>query len=850
MSFAQEMKDFVSAFKTMSDIGYKQAALNKKSYAERKAETDAAERKSAEDAGERAFEGRRGQALSALPEADSGARKVSSEGVGSSNEVEDEFIKEVSTGDGAVTNPYALAAVRAYGKAESSYKPTAISDTWNDPDPKGNPGRSGGVLSWREDRLRNMQDFVTKAGGNSPTTQAKFFKSEDPGLIKALNVAKSTDEAERLMRNAWRFRDFDKPDGYETNRRRGLTNEYYKKYYAGDQVAALPVEGNLVAYAAEGGVIDPEDAEVETEVPDGEYASVRALPIDNSGAPAKTVTPAIANSTYVDDASNSNSGASGSNARQYLNPERANEAVAAGMDYIQQMFTGGSAIAQADPDRPQKVNAFARNEGVASTEDVKAVDSIIDPKGELAPHLRAMARLNGAYEMYLRKGEPEKAARMAASIAMYARKVAMSGGAQIQALVEKGNMAGAAKAMERVYDEMPNGNNVEVKPVKGGGFEYKVFDVDGNPTDGGRMAIDEVLRLATGLQDGTAWLQGMGFMAGQYKQQQRGTGNRLNTRANPIGRSPAAPRTTATERAANAAAEAERAARGQRGEAIAGKAQALDVGPDLTPSQSNMPTNVGNAPPELATVEGVPVSSSPTYNAGTGVRRVMPEEGQQGVSSEERSAGEMSTAGERVRRQQQLVTGARTDEALVRADKEYNARANRKGVRTTDSSSSRTDNAEKIAEGFTQSGNKTLPPERAGVINGIASKIMRGNEGYTASDAGRVIGEIMQKGPALRPDGTVAARGGVGAGVYLDSGSIKQLVELYGGKLPSVSGVDTKITPKSYNMPEGRKYSSEARSIADAMRGGAPSSDTPPRRNRYTETWRKRYEENKRNGGG
>lgn len=883
MSFAQEMKDFVSAFKIGSDIVDRNERTNltrEKQNKKTAAEIEAEGAKAAGDAAEKSFD--KGYRTSAaLPSV--GGSTSATNNVGDANEVESTFMETVRAGDDsgmAVTNPYGLAAVAATGKAESSWKPTAVSGSWPDPSESGKPGTSGGLMSWRNDRFDNMRAFTSKTG-NSPAAQAAFFLKENPSLIKSLNNAKSLDEAMAAINNAWAFRGYNDPNSHEVGRRRGYAEQYLKRYGQGGTTAALPVEGNdaeMVAFAAEGGVIDPEEAEVEVAaVPEGDFTSVRALPIDGAGAPTKTAaTPREPTPRGpTEDATNSPSGGSGGAANYLLNPDKANEAVAAGMDWLTNWLEGGAAIGQAAPDRATKMQAFAMNANAPTSNDIAEIDRTIDPKGELAPHLRSIARLNGMYDFYLKQGNPEKASKMAWSMAQYARKMAMSGGAQMQALIEKGNMAGAAKVFEKVYEEMPNGNDIKVKPVKGG-IEYKVFDIDGNPTDGGRLAIDEVMRLATGMQNGTAWFQGMGYMAGQYKEQQRGKGNRMST---PNNRAPSAPRLTAAERAAQAEAQAETQARGQRGQAVTDRATALQgQSPDLTPSETNVSINT---PPELATVEGVPQSALPVqgkewgaapsapdqtmaYNAGTGVRKVMPEEAQ-GTGEEERAAGQMSTATERGRKERELVTGARTDEALVRADKEYNARANRKGVRTTDSASNRQETAEQVAEGFKGATTKDLPADRAGVVNSIATKIIRGNDGLTAADAGRVIGDIMMKGPAMRGDGTVGARGG-GPGVFLDSRSIKQLADLYGGKLPSAANVDPKLTPRDYRMPKesgdrpqlpgtkrSRAESAGAKvgaAIADIVmqgRGNEPpkQEETPQRRNRYNETWRKRQQENK-----
>ncbi len=127
-----------------------------------------------------------------------------------------EFMDAVKTG--GLTNPYGLAAVAATGQHESGWNDKNIFGKWNDPSEKGVSGTSGGAMSWREDRYRAMQRFVSARGGDSARAQGEFFLQENPGLVAALNKAKSPDEAQRLMNNAWKFAGYNRQGG-EASRR-------------------------------------------------------------------------------------------------------------------------------------------------------------------------------------------------------------------------------------------------------------------------------------------------------------------------------------------------------------------------------------------------------------------------------------------------------------------------------------------------------------------------------------------------------------------------------------------------------------------------------------------------------
>src|SRR5207244_123182 len=109
---------------------------------------------------------------------------------------ENAFMSTVN--EGGLKNPYGLAAVAATGKHESRWDPEKLTRTWSDPSESGQPGTSGGTLSWRNERLAARNKFVSENGGPTPQNDAKFFLAENPDLIARLNAAKSPDEANNI----------------------------------------------------------------------------------------------------------------------------------------------------------------------------------------------------------------------------------------------------------------------------------------------------------------------------------------------------------------------------------------------------------------------------------------------------------------------------------------------------------------------------------------------------------------------------------------------------------------------------------------------------------------------------
>ncbi|MDV2984156.1 UNVERIFIED_CONTAM: hypothetical protein Q9R58_07565 [Methylobacteriaceae bacterium AG10] len=172
---------------------------------------------------------------------------------GSGGEIETRFVDALKSG--GLTNPYGLAAMAAYAGRESGYKPGNITGSWSDPSESGQPGTSGGILSWRGDRFANMRRLT--AGAKDPVAaQATFALTESPELTLALQNAKSPEEANQLMARAWKFAGYNRPGG-EFAARLGSTREYLARLggattEAPTQVAsAEPDAPNLPAAGAQ-----------------------------------------------------------------------------------------------------------------------------------------------------------------------------------------------------------------------------------------------------------------------------------------------------------------------------------------------------------------------------------------------------------------------------------------------------------------------------------------------------------------------------------------------------------------------------------------------------------------------
>jgi hypothetical protein len=152
----------------------------------------------------------------------------------------------IDTVKASINNPYGLAAVAATGQAESGFSPKNAGRTWND-----GANNAGGIMSWNGPRLANLQKFAGGTNG-TPEQQAQFFLQENPDLVAKLNNAKSVEEAQRLMNNAWAFKGYNQPGNPNAAHRLSLANSFLPRFQGqggGQEVASLDPTAGMTAEA-------------------------------------------------------------------------------------------------------------------------------------------------------------------------------------------------------------------------------------------------------------------------------------------------------------------------------------------------------------------------------------------------------------------------------------------------------------------------------------------------------------------------------------------------------------------------------------------------------------------------
>lgn len=228
-----------------------------------------------------------------------------------------------------------------------------------------------------------------------------------------------------------------------------------------------------------------------------------AIPAREPTSPLPPGTPSIDRETY-DEGRVANLGLS-------RDPEElaaaAVPAVKAGLNRIQAELTPSGAIPAQDPAYQEKLQKFARGQGRMSDEEIRQLDAMIDPDGELPDASKSAARLAAIYKFYEDRGDPETASTAAARVILYNKFAAQTRGAMALQAFNDGDLESGV----RLLADAQNKDNPDGKTVRGSvnpdgtiNFELGWDKLTGfEKTGGGRATKQDAIQLAQAAASGT-----------------------------------------------------------------------------------------------------------------------------------------------------------------------------------------------------------------------------------------------------------------------------------------------------------------------------------------------------------
>lgn len=169
--------------------------------------------------------------------------------MGGDPKIRQEFLEGVQSVSG-LNNPIAYAALAGTGQVESGWSAGNMNRKWEDRSESGEPGTSGGLFSWRNERLAALEKYAASKGekwGNvSARTQGEFYAKENPALIRQLNEAATLGDAMKTINSNIRFAGWDRGGGTSGARFNAAAN-FLKEYGNAPLTAKQRSEGVTAA---------------------------------------------------------------------------------------------------------------------------------------------------------------------------------------------------------------------------------------------------------------------------------------------------------------------------------------------------------------------------------------------------------------------------------------------------------------------------------------------------------------------------------------------------------------------------------------------------------------------------
>jgi hypothetical protein len=190
--------------------------------------------------------------------------------------------------------------------------------------------------------------------------------------------------------------------------------------------------------------------------------------------------------------------------------EGARQAVAGGLKFGQRLLgleTHHAAVPDAVQVNPDGVKALHHNISALRLRTWKLFGTLSIRRGSFPWSCGRSLRTTRCTNTGTIKGEPQKADRMAWAMLSAAKRAASQYGAVALAIDDPKKRA---EVIAKGYNELvPDGNTMKITGSSPQGVKFEMVDPAGKITEQGALAMDDMVRLATGMVNGTQWLQAM-----------------------------------------------------------------------------------------------------------------------------------------------------------------------------------------------------------------------------------------------------------------------------------------------------------------------------------------------------
>lgn len=182
--------------------------------------------------------------------------------------------------------------------------------------------------------------------------------------------------------------------------------------------------------------------------------------------------------------------------------------VTLGLDYLVHSSKPTVGVPDGSTPPTSLAQTMASGEGAADEPTIQKLHEIVDPHNELTPAAKRIATLDAVTKYYLGQGDVRKAAQAAASLIETGRLESQKFGALAVVAIQHGNLDAATKYLSKAYDTVPDGNTLKAKVVDGVAH-MTTSDPYGNETDLGPVDAQHLIKLSLGVANGSEYMNRM-----------------------------------------------------------------------------------------------------------------------------------------------------------------------------------------------------------------------------------------------------------------------------------------------------------------------------------------------------
>lgn len=352
--------------------------------------------------------------------------------------------------------------------------------------------RADRALDLREQSLFDRQKARSAREAERKLRAAeKKAEAEHKAEVKDFNILAGEGPGSSKSTKPTYSDEYDFDDGF------GSSDEYDYE----DVESALPVEGvdseEVGAYAA-GGMVPPQVEDEEHPELAAEEAKASAIPVEETSPEAEPDEPEVVPEGKGD-----------------LLLEQVKEPIRDVMGTWTKESKEPKTKPAAIEEKPKKIQDRVSDVKPATPEEIKAIDAVVDPNGEMAPYRKGAARLVKAYNFFVEKGDPGKARKIAAQIIKYDHMASMTLGKLAQAAAEQNDLVSASQLLTDAYNEnIPDGNTLTAEPTPKGTVLFKI-ERDGKTVQQGEATTRQLWEMAGKVADGSEFIKRMARIAGE-----------------------------------------------------------------------------------------------------------------------------------------------------------------------------------------------------------------------------------------------------------------------------------------------------------------------------------------------